>query len=101
MRGGAPVLEGLVGGEEHGAAAEMAVVDDMEEHVGGVAADAEVADFADHEDGVEEIVEEGGSGGEEGVEAMPDGLVGGGDDEVSLAAVGRVGKTTPTFLPRR
>ena len=84
----------------------MAVADDMEEEVGGVVADAEVADFADDEDGgldvgieggseaggAGEVDGEGGGSGEEGVEAVLDGLVGDGGSEVGLAAAGRAGE---------
>jgi hypothetical protein len=89
----------------------MAVADDMEEEVGGVVADAEVADFVDDEDGgldvglaggseaggAGEVDGEGGGSGEEGVEAMLDGLVGDGDSEVGLAAAGRAGERMPVF----
>ena len=40
-----PELERLVGGEDHGAPAAVALVDDMEENVGGVGSVGEVADF--------------------------------------------------------
>ena len=46
----APGVERLVGGEDHRALALVAVVDDVEEHVGGVGAVGEVADFVDDED---------------------------------------------------
>ena len=39
----------LVGGEDHRALAQVAVVDDVEEHVGGVGAVGEVADLVDDE----------------------------------------------------
>ena len=35
VNGAAPALERLVGGEDHGATAAMALVDDIEEGVGG------------------------------------------------------------------
>ena len=38
VHGATPALERLVGGEEHGATAAMALVDDIEEDVGGVGA---------------------------------------------------------------
>jgi hypothetical protein len=41
----------FVGGEEHRAAMQVALVDDPEHEVGGVAAYGEIADFVDHEDG--------------------------------------------------
>ena len=40
-----PELERLVGGEDHGATAAVALVDDMEETVGGVGSVGEVCDF--------------------------------------------------------
>ncbi len=43
----APGGQGLVGGEDHRAAALVALVDDMEEHVGRVGAEGEVADLVD------------------------------------------------------
>ena len=39
----------LVGGEDHGLSLGVAVVDDMEEDVGGVWSVVEVADLVDHE----------------------------------------------------
>jgi len=77
----APLIKGLVGGEDHGPPAQVAVVDDLKEDVGGVGAVGEVADFVDDQDvgrgvGLEglgegafsrgggEAVDEGGGGGE-------------------------------------
>ncbi len=47
----APGGERLVGGEDHRAPALVALVDDVEEHVGGVGAVGEVADLVDDEHG--------------------------------------------------
>ena len=44
-----PGRERFVRGEEHGPLPAMAVVDDVEEHVGGIGAVGQVADFVDHE----------------------------------------------------
>ena len=46
----APRLERCVGRENHGAAAAVSFIDDVEEHVGGVGAVGEVAHFVDHQD---------------------------------------------------
>ena len=46
----APGFERLVGRKEHGAFPTVAVVDDVEENVGGIGAVGEVADFVDDED---------------------------------------------------
>ena len=43
----APALEWLVGGEDHGAPAAVALVDDMDQDVGGVGAVGETADLVD------------------------------------------------------
>jgi len=102
---GAPEGGVLVGGEEHGASGEMAVVDDVEEHVSSVGAVGEVADFIDDEDsgvgvageglceaaraeGGGEVIDELGGGDEEGIEAILDGAVGDGDGEVGFASTG-------------
>ena len=45
MQDAAPPLERLVGGEDHRAAAAVALVDDMEENAGGVGSVREVSDF--------------------------------------------------------
>ena len=44
-------FERLVGGEDHRALAPMPLVDDVEEHVGGVGAVGEIADLVDDEHG--------------------------------------------------
>jgi len=46
----APVVERLVGGEDDRPPTQVAMVDDLEEDVGGVGAVGEVADFVDDED---------------------------------------------------
>jgi len=45
----APGGQRLVGGEDHRPPMQMAVVDDLEEDVGGIGAVAEVADLVDHQ----------------------------------------------------
>ncbi len=45
----APLGHGLVRGEDHRTLPAMAIVDDMEEHVGGVGAVRQIADFVDDE----------------------------------------------------
>ena len=53
-----PCGKRLVGREEQGFAGEVAFVDDLEEHVGGVILEAEISDLVDHEDvGVEVVAE--------------------------------------------
>jgi hypothetical protein len=47
----APRSERLVRGEQHRPAMQVALVDDLEHEVGGVAADGQVAHFIDHENG--------------------------------------------------
>lgn len=42
--------QGFAGGEDHGSVAEIAIVDDPVEHVGGVRSVALVAEFVDDED---------------------------------------------------
>jgi hypothetical protein len=49
MKDATPVGEPLVRGEDHGAFAEMAFVHDVEQHVCGVVAVAEIAELVDHE----------------------------------------------------
>lgn len=105
----APSLGRLVGCEHHRAAADVALVDDMEQDVGGVVAVGEVADLVDHEyvrlhvareSAAEravatcgrEILDEVGGRGEERVEAVLKGAVGDGDGEVRLPATGLSGK---------
>jgi hypothetical protein len=46
----APGIERLVGGEDHGATVQVAVVDDVEEDIGGVGAIGQVAHLVDDED---------------------------------------------------
>ena len=101
-----PRLQGLVGREDHRAAAPMALVDHVKQHVGGVGAIGEVADFVDDEHGgmgVErqgrrqfsrpergrEVVDERGGGREEGIKAILDGAIGDGDGQVRLPRPGR------------
>lgn len=43
----APAFKGLIGGEDHGASAPVPLVDDMEEHVGGIGPVREIADLID------------------------------------------------------
>jgi hypothetical protein len=50
MQHAAPGRQRLVRGENHGALLPMAVIDDMEEHVGRVGAVGKVADFVDNQD---------------------------------------------------
>ncbi len=50
MEDGAPAFGSLVGGEDHGAPSDVALVDDVEEDVGGVIAVGEITDFVDDED---------------------------------------------------
>jgi hypothetical protein len=98
----APGMQRLVGREDHGAVMEVALVDDVEEHVRRVGAVAQVPDLVDHEDvgmrvgrqdvaepalagGGGQLVDEGGRRGEAGLEAVLDGAVGDGDGQVRLA----------------
>ena len=100
-----PSCQRFVGGEDHGAVMEIAVVDDLEHEVGGIAADGEVANFVDHEDGWMGVAREGsgeltaaggdgesfdkgGGAGEQGLVAVLDGAVGDGDREVGLTGPG-------------
>src|SRR3712207_659590 len=98
----APGAERLVGREDHGASTLVAVVDDVKEHVGGVSAVREVADFIHDEhrrvgvpneglreptfpESAGELVDELGGGDEERVEAVLYGAVCDGDGEMGLA----------------
>jgi hypothetical protein len=98
----APVLEGLVGCEEHRALAQVAFVDDVEQDVGGVGPVGQVAELVDHEHrrarvrreqlgepalarGDGELLHQRGGRREEGLEAVLDGAVGDRDGEVRLA----------------
>jgi hypothetical protein len=102
---GAPAARVLIGGEDHGAAGDVALVHDVVEHVGGVVADREVANLVDDEvvradvggEGLAELavaagdgqlVDEVGAGREERVEAVLQGPVGDRDGEVSFPAAG-------------
>ncbi len=93
VKHGAPLIEWFVGGKDHGPAASVAFVDNVEEHVGGVVCVAEVADFVDDEDmgrgvgaqclghvslaeGARELVDELGGGDEQGVKAVLDSAAG-------------------------
>ena len=95
MQRGAPVLERLVGGEQQRTPLQAAGVDDVEQDIGGVGAAAERAELVHDQHGgpdiglegfgeaalaagAGEIVDERGRAGEEGVEAVLDGLVGDG-----------------------
>jgi hypothetical protein len=105
----APVGEPLVGREDHGALAKVAVVHDVEEDVGGVVAVGEVADLVDHEQvgmgvggqrldevslasGAREVVDQLRGRGEVGLEAVLDGPVGEGDRQVRLASPALAGE---------
>lgn len=99
---GAPPFERLVGCEDHRAALEVSLVDDVEEDVRRVVTDCEVADLVDDEDvgrgvagkrlleaalvvcGGGEVVDEGGARREERVEAVLYGSIGDCDSEVCL-----------------
>ena len=98
----APGAERLVGGEDHGPVMQVAVVDDLEEDVGGVRPIAEVADLVDDEHvgmrvagqdlsepargrGRRELVDEGGRRRKARFEAVLDGPIGDGDGQVGLA----------------
>jgi len=101
-----PRPERLVRREEQGPAVQVAVVDDLEEHVGRVGAVAEIADLVDDEDvhvGIGrqemaklplagragEVIDEFRRRGEQRVEAVLDGAVGDGHDEMGLAGARR------------
>jgi hypothetical protein len=96
---------GLVGGEDHRAFSTMAIVDHVEEHVGGVGPVGEIADFVDDEQrrvsvcnegvsktslakGRRELVDELGSSDEERIESVLDGAVSDGDGEMGFPAAG-------------
>jgi len=93
MQHAAPCRGLLVGRDEHRAAAQVALIDDLEEAVGGVGAVGQVAELVDDEDGGRDIgfeqffvvaaagggmqvAEQLRGGGEARVEAVLDGLVG-------------------------
>ncbi len=103
VQDGPPALRVLVGGEDHGAAADVSVVDDVVEHVGGIVAVAKVTDLVDHQDvrldvapervahgavttGGGQVVDELRRGREERIEAVLHRAVRDGDGEVRLAA---------------
>jgi hypothetical protein len=106
-----PRRKRLVGGEEHGLASEIALVHHLEEDVGGILGEGEVADLVEHQDvrvrvgverrrelagarGVGQLLDERGRGGEAGLEAVLDGPVGDRDGETRLPRSG------PRKLPR-
>jgi hypothetical protein len=112
---GSPGGERFVGGEDHRLVMQVAVVDDMEEKIGGVVSDREVADLIDDEDvgmGVEsemgselsvtlssgERFNEVGRAGEERFVAVLDGAVSDGDGEVGLARAAGAGQDQRTSL---
>ena len=99
----APRLERLVRCKDHRAVPPMSLVDDMEEHIGGVGAVREIADFIDHQDrGMRvrrqrvrelarakrgrEVIDECGGGRKEGIEAVLDGAVRDRDCQVGFSA---------------
>ncbi len=105
MEHAAPGGDGLVGGEDHRAPPLVAVVDYVEEHVGGIRAIGEVADLVDHEEtrmrigcerfgeaalpeGGGEVIDEFRGGDEVGVESILDGAIGDRDGEMGLTATG-------------
>ncbi len=49
MQDDTPGCKWLVGGKDDGLAVEVALVDDLEEHVCGVVGEAEIANLVDHE----------------------------------------------------
>lgn len=100
---GAPCFEGLVRREDHGAVLQVAVVDDVVQHIGGVVGVGQVAEFIhDEYSGVRvgrqsrlepllirgsgEIVDQRGGGHEVRIEAVLDCLVCDGNRQVGLAA---------------
>jgi hypothetical protein len=102
----APRGERFIRREDHGALMQVAVVHDLEEHIGGIRPIAEISHLVDHQHmgmrvGREEVAEAARAGGErqfaderrrgrEGcVEAILDGSVGDGDGEVRLAGAAR------------
>jgi hypothetical protein len=103
VQDGAPGLGVLVGGEDHGALADMAIVDDMEQDVGGFAAVGEVAHLVDDEHvraqvggeavaqqtvaaGGRQVIDEGCSGDEGDVEAVLNSAVADGNGEMGFSA---------------
>lgn len=105
MEHGSPAFRVLVGREDHGASSDVAVVDDVIEHVGCIVSVGEVANLVDdehvraHVDGEcvaelsfttsrREMVDELGGGGEECVESVLQCAARDGDREMRLAASG-------------
>lgn len=105
VQDGTPGARVLVGGEDHGALANLALVDHVVEHVGGVAAVGEVADLVHDENvrahvdgqgfaktllsaGSREVVNELGGGQEARIKAVLQSAVSDGDGEMRLAAAG-------------
>jgi hypothetical protein len=87
-----PGVEGLVGGEDHRAVLEMALVDDVEEQVGGIVPASEIPDLVDQKNvradvlgerlaqaplpaRHREVLDEGRRGGAARVESVLDGTV--------------------------
>ena len=60
VAGSSPVLEWLVGDEQHGASLNGASIDDVVEDVGGIGTIAEMTDFTADEDGGLDMGLEGG-----------------------------------------
>jgi hypothetical protein len=102
MKDTTPLRGVLVGGEDHRAASEVALVDDVEQHVRRIRAVAQVAHLIDYQHirvgvawqllrqfplagGQGEFVDELRGGEEQGVEAVLDGPVGDGHSQVRLA----------------
>ena len=100
-----PLPRVLVGREDHRAALQVPVVDDVEQDVGGVRTVGEVADFVDDQDvgvsvarqglrkpagteGGGQLVDQLRGGDEEGIESVLDGSVGDGDRQMGLSATG-------------
>jgi hypothetical protein len=105
VQNAAPGGKRLIGGKDHRALAFVPFVDDVEEHVRGVGAIGEVADFVDYQhvrmreapkhlgeaplaEGRGELVDQLGGGDEERLEAVLDRPVGDGHRKMGLAAAG-------------
>jgi len=118
MENGTPCDEWrLVGGEEERPSAQVTIVDNVEQHVGGVGPVGEVADLVDDEDvGVDvlgqglaqpalaagggEIVDEFSGSGEERRGAVLDGAVSDGDRQMRLPPTGRGSHILRSFRAR-